>query len=825
MTFVPWRAALLLSLGAFIALSLTLAVSPPVALAQPPGPQPAPAVEPAPDDPPLPLFADMQVPPPAELLEKPRDWIVLKDQRVIVAMPIYPRPGTLDKIEAQLEAAKRVPLPREPKARRKQQEERAALEYLTVQLPDEPLLYRLHRDHVEQIIHYEDHMLQQASRLTDAGKFREAFELVFLVARRNASWPGLAEAEQRLLFAQGTDHLDQDRPEAALAAFEDLHVRNNQYPQLAEQLGRVADRLISAAEKEQDFRRARHFLERLTNLEPQHPVGTNWRTDFEGRAQGLLTAAERAAAGSRHDEAADAVARAAEIWPRLPTLRPAFERMLLRFQTLRVGVLRLPLDPSPTRQQGTDDAGNVLADAAERRHLRLTRSRLFEPGRTDRITRFRTDHFDLWEPTDLGRRIEFFLRPGRPTWDPRPVVTAADVVRELQERLDETGPRFDERLAGYVESATVVAPHQFEVRFRRVPLRPEPLLSIAVGVEAGDGSRLPAGAFRVHERTGDSLVYRRTRPEPNELKQYHVAEIVERRFDSHDQAVQALLRGEVDLLPRVQPWAVPALREDEGFVVRQETLPATHVVQFHPASPVATSRELRRALAYAIDRERILKETVLRGAPAEFGRVVSGPFPSRSFAYDGLVPPRRPNRTLAYTLAFSASKGMGGALPKLRMLCCPDPLARVAAARLVEEWKQIGLDVELLDAESATLADRWDLVYRTVRMSDPLTELWPFLTLDSQARVAGLAALPDWLRQEVIDLEYAADWKTAEERLRRVHRHLAAEAQLLPLWEVEEFQVARRTVNPAPDANQRPIATYDGIEQWIVEPWYPTDKP
>ncbi|MEX0716591.1 MAG: ABC transporter substrate-binding protein [Planctomycetaceae bacterium] len=789
--------------------------------------QPAPAA----DDPPLPVIGEMELPPPAKLLEAAFDWIVLKDERVIVALPVYPRPGTLAKLEEKSEALRKLPVPRDPGERRKLEDEIESLEYIIVQLPGEETLYRLKRELVENVIHYEDHLLQQAARLTEAKKFREAFELLFLLARRDPNWPGLPEAQQGLLFAQAADHFESDRHERALAVLEDLHGRNPEYPELSRQLGRVVEAIIAPAADEEDFRRARHFLERLTNVEPQHATAMKWRVEFEGRAQTLFDAALAASDAGRHAEAAAEVARAAEIWPRLTGLRPAFERMLRRFQTLRVGVLRLADDPIPTSPVATAPQperaarANILAGSPAARHAKLTTSRLFQPGRVDRITRFDTDHFELWEPTDLGRRVEFFLRQGRPAWDPQATLSAADVVRELQARLDERSPRFDERLAGFVESATLNGPHRFEVRFRRIPLRPEPLLSIPVAAEAEDGGHAPAGPFRSHAQRDDALVYRRARDEPEDLQRFHVAEIIERRYDSHDQAMQALLRGEVDALPAVQPWDVPVLRKDENLVVRQSSVPTTHVVQFHPDSAALKNGELRRALSFAIDRERILRSTVLRGAPAEFGRVVTAPFSTRSFAYDALVAPRQPDRTLAYTLAFSAGRRIEGGVPKLRLACVPDPLARAAAERLVEEWQRVGIEVELLDADTATVDDGWDLVYRTVRMTDPLTELWPFLTLDPQARIAGLSALPDWLRQEVIDLEYAADWKTAEDRLRRVHRHLAADATLIPLWEVEEYQVARRAVRRSPGASEQPFSPYDGIEQWIVDPSYPTDKP
>ena len=48
----------------------------------------------------LPKLADMQLPTAEQLLRDPhRDWIILKTEEVIVTEPVYPRPGTLEKMQ------------------------------------------------------------------------------------------------------------------------------------------------------------------------------------------------------------------------------------------------------------------------------------------------------------------------------------------------------------------------------------------------------------------------------------------------------------------------------------------------------------------------------------------------------------------------------------------------------------------------------------------------------------------------------------------------------------------------------------------------------
>ena len=83
-------------------------------------------------------------------------------------------------------------------------------------------------------------------------------------------------------------------------------------------------------------------------------------------------------------------------------------------------------------------------------------------------------------------------------------------------------------------------------------------------------------------------VYRRVLPEADDFTEYHVAEIVERRYDSPEQAVQGLFRGEISLLPDLPTWAVSLVRNDQRFFVINYALPTTHVLQFNPHSEAAS---------------------------------------------------------------------------------------------------------------------------------------------------------------------------------------------------------------------------------------------
>ncbi|GIT29375.1 MAG: hypothetical protein Ct9H300mP1_14210 [Planctomycetaceae bacterium] len=99
----------------------------------------------------------------------------------------------------------------------------------------------------------------------------------------------------------------------------------------------------------------------------------------------------------------------------------------------------------------------------------------------------------------------------------------------------------------------------------------------------------------------------------------------------------------------------------------------------------------------------------------------------------------------AISLATVAANRLGGQVPSLKMICSSEPIVRSAAARLVAAWKRVGITVQLVGSpagDDAVFPADWDLAYRTLPMTEPIVELWPFLTMQPAARVVGLMTCP-----------------------------------------------------------------------------------
>jgi len=777
---------------------------------------------------PPPKLEEMEFPSVEQLMKGPPvDWIVLKkEERVIAVQPVTPRPGTLEHIEARM----KKPAEHEPDDLRFDEEGneldaaglvrarriwRQSLPYLSVYLPLDPNdrynlaaddEYLLHERHIDRIIYFEDLMLQQIDRFLDKKQISEAYEMLVALRGRDPKWPGTPLREQRLLFEEAAVFLKKGQPEFALVNLELLHARAPGFTGLPNELGRVADQLMTTADQVGELRRVRHFLNRLKIQLPQHPIVLKWTETLSSRAAELVAAAETAEKAGQIEDALTKAETAAKTWPSTEGLSRVYNRLAMRYQRLRVGALLQP----------RDDVNVESWTAADARRMQLTQTRLFEPEQLDgEIVRYRSRFFTEWEPTGLGRRIRFQLRPHRQSWESQKVALAGTLINRFSELLNPAAADFDERFSANVSSVSLKSPFEFTLQLNAVPLRAEPLFTQTMN--------LP-GAFQLAERDEKSVTYRRTIPEPEDAEEFHTAEIIEIKYDSHEKAVQGLMRGEVSLLPHVPLRHVDRLAEDQSLSMRKYQLPVTHVIQFNLHSRPLRNRALRRAMAYALNKQKLLVDHILGSKESEKGRLTSAPFPSKSYAFDSSVAPMNYDIGLAAAMVIAARKELGDKLPELKLLCAPDAFSRDLAKQMIDSWSRAGLTVHLIsEADTAkTQNDSWDLVYRTVSMREPAVELWPFLTLQPTAKVSMLEHLPSWLRQELVELERAANWERTRELLYRLHRHLVAESHLIPLWEVDQYQVARKTIRGIPI---EPMTAYDRVEQWTIGPWYSRTEP
>lgn len=778
-------------------------------------------------DPPLPKIEEMKIPTVDDLLKKPAvDWIVLENDYVLVVEPIYPRPDTLGQLEAALQESYNWPKPKSKEEIEEQRKLRAAYNFLNLTLVDdkENPEYRIQRKNVKQVIHHEDLILKRIDELLKTNELKTAFEMLLVLDRRHRDWPGFEERQRRLLYQEATEKQKEKQFVNAMAFIEDLHARAPEYPGLSKLAGEVINVIMTQAVEEGAFRKAHFYLSRLASMFPRQSTVSKWRESFLKQSNTILDQAAENAKQNQYPQALQLVSQAATVWPANPRLRESLQQYYHRYPVTNVGVIDSALEETPL----------FLERSSTRRHRQLTEIPLFEVSRVNQTPQYQSRFFEQWEPTDLGRRADFVLRHSYASWEAHPMMMAGDITGYLSNKITPGNPLYDERFDSYVRSVSATGPFSFSIYFDRVPLRTEWLLSLPieapplwnqVSVDSEPGKETTkqsvSSRFVVAQQTPKQVSYVRAVPEPADLKEYNIAQINEIRYDDFEKSFQALLLGEVSVLAFLPAKLVSYFQEQDEFNVVRSEIPLSHVLQFNPESKPLQILELRRALAYAIDRRKILNESLLHETKMLNGRLITAPYYTGLQAYNQQVPQRDYNYPLAVALAVASQKKLGGKFPPLKMLCDPNPEAQDAARELIKAWARIGVNVTLIPntAGAAEQKDlKWDIVYRTVQMTEPVMELWPFLTLGKGAEIESLEFFPDWMRLKLIELDEATDWETATNLLKKLQEQLYSMAHIIPLWEVDQFHVFRTNIRGYAD---HPLNFYDNVEQWVTEPVYP----
>jgi ABC-type transport system substrate-binding protein len=833
----------------------------------------------------LPKLTELPIPEAEALLradadDKEFDWVIIKaaneaDRRVAVVNPIFPRPDTLAKQDAEykkLEASR----PQNAKERETRAARLKSLKKLIFTLPGDLTEYAVPVEQVDQIMYFEDLMLLRVDKLLEINDFRTAYELLLRVETEIPGWDKSTPRFERLLMVEAAERAQAGEIYAALAMLDEVFQRNSKNPELPDRMGAIVGPMIDAAVAAEDFRKTRYLIGRIQKLFPQHPLVQATSSRLLQSSTTLLEQATSEFAARKFASAAELARRAELVWPTEGNSRAAYTQYFARHQILRVGINEFngqSIHPAPLESR--------------ERLKEIVQASLFEPSSADELTYFRSGFFEIWDPADLGREVLFTLRETRPAWQSQQLFTAAAVADAIGHRIDPQNPLYDTRLASFVSEVAVRSPSQLRIRFSRVPLSIESLLRFPVtstarndvppadaatdaaatqtspatpNTASPDAPSAPSQPVVVSTRFVQTAAnaqesrWVRAIPEPDgfDAGKYHIAEIQERHFADRANMIQAFIRGDIDCIPHLLPWEIESFKASSHQVLPY-ALPMTHVIVFNPLSDRITNAQMRRALSFAVNRDGILRSTILRDPEARHGRPTSAAWHLASYATEPRQKPPAFNLRLAYALRFAAESQLKIAeltklteaaraqatkdkinfdsevfrkntkvdyikLPRLRFVVEPDPLSTAAAERIVTYWQKIGFEVDVIksDREGQPLADtEWDLCYRQLRMEEPLLELWPVLTNDPTLDMKRLQLFPDWMRQELVGLDYAASFVDAQEKLFRIHNHIAAQAFLIPLWEVDDYAVFRKNVFGLPP---KLMSTYHNVERWIIRP-------
>ena len=302
----------------------------------------------------------------------------------------------------------------------------------------------------------------------------------------------------------------------------------------------------------------------------------------------------------------------------------------------------------------------------------------------------------------------FHLRPGVRFQDGRPF-TSEDVRYTFESILKDEVPSF--RKGDLQAIAAIETPDPLTVVFRlREPFAPF-LANLGIGIlprgagpEVGSAP-IGTGPFRLsrYRRDQDLMFeafdgYYEGKPGCRRVRLKIVPGETSRQ--------QELLKGSVDLVVNdLTPDQVEALRKAGKLRVETSDSNSYHYLGFNLEDPILREARVRQAVAYAIDRDRII-QVLLHG----LARPATGLLPPDNWAYEPGVRtyPYDPARAAAL-LDAAGHRDPDGAGPrprfKLTYKTTTAELAREQASVFQEQLRSVGIEVEIRSFEWGTFYD------------------------------------------------------------------------------------------------------------------------
>jgi ABC-type transport system substrate-binding protein len=427
---------------------------------------------------------------------------------------------------------------------------------------------------------------------------------------------------------------------------------------------------------------------------------------------------------------------------------------------------------------------------------------------------------ELSRPKGKANQVALKLKDGLKWQEPSRSLSSQDVIRALFAAATPNTPEYDEPFAKVLAGVEVGTEGDVRVDFQHAQLRGEAWLQ----------RPLPGfGPYKIATTSPQLVSYLRqaTQFGGEAAAGVQPSEIIERTYPDSAAAIQALRRGEINMVDRISPWDLPRISSGDEFTVEPYALPRVSVLVPNPHRPLLANRTLRRALLFAIDRESILRHGLLTEQTIAGCEVVSGPFPKpaskedpRGGGYNAEVEVRPYDPAVASVLVAvalqEASSSSVPPAPTITLAFPAEPMARIACESIARQLELAGLQVKLQEIPAGQIAgDSYDLLYQELVMQEPIVDAWRLLGpggMTGQCSAAMLLALRS--------LEVAKDLKQATLRLEQVHRVAAAELPVIPLWQLVNHFAYHKSVKGVP---QRPYHLYQGIQQWQVELRVPSE--
>ncbi len=676
--------------------------------------------------------------------------------------------------------------------------------------------YEVAWKNIEQIWLYEQMILTRAKQLVQDRNFGEAFEHLNFLILNYPQTAGLSSLRQDFLIQSASELLNQQRLPHALAVLEELQrtFPNFQRDRVRTLITDVSSQLVQSYFEKKDLATAKSMIERLAKDYPNDPlpVVEQWRGKFLAMATEYRDRAIEYRERKEFLPARREAKKMLEIEPEIKGGKELLRELIRDFPIARVGVF----------QQSDHPDTAALANWPAFRSGQLISKPLFEFRSTGpEGGQYR---FSLGSFQQSDDRLELDLSIQNPGIGGVP--NSLELSQSFLQRATIGNPKYVPGWAAILDSVSVTGPERMKLRFRRPHVLPQAFLQWPIE-SATRGGVPPGVAYGFKADEGNVRRFEWVASQP--AADFQPLEVQEVLYQDPNEAINDLLRGEIEVIDRLFPADARRLRAatvSRTITIENYALPTVHMLVPRRSNVYLDDREFRRALLYAINREAILKGEILGGVETAQSQVISGPFPRGAnesdpiaYAYNTSVENLAYDPRLAKVLMLITKSKLKmmyekrnepvPTLPKLTLGVPNYEAARVAGQAIVEQWKLIDVPAELVILDKIPGPKEEspvDIVYLTASVWEPATDAERLFGIGAPAQTNN-----QFIVQVLGQLSAARNWREVRQSCQDLHALVAAHLPVLPLWQIGESFAFR---NELDGVSQKPLGLYQDIQKW-----------
>lgn len=674
--------------------------------------------------------------------------------------------------------------------------------------------YEISWKYIDKILFYEQRIYDEAQDKMAKKDFIGAFQNLSFLMKEFPEMPNLEGLRQQFIFQSASDRYLKKGLRQTLSAMEELKATapDFQTDRVTTAISTVADQLITEYQENGNLGSAQTLLYRIKDrYGATLPVVEKWENKLEAMALKKKQEAERYVESGNYRMAWKAAVQALAIFPDLQEVLDLMEEINRTYPMIRVGVMQ--------RSGNLDPA--ALVDWPARRAGALVSRPLFRYLKTGNAGGSYGFALGTYRASDDRKQLLLTLSESIQT-----AITPGALAQQLVQRADPEHRDYDPSFAAIFESVEVKGRRQVQVNLRRPNVLPHALMQWLLPNDPQDPSALP-GDYRLAAADKQEASFK-LRPELLGEQNKQPVEIVEMFYADPKEAVNDLLRGDIDVLDQLYPADAQRLSTDRRLKVGRYALPTSHMLIPISDHPFLKETSFRRALLCATDRQSMLTGELLNSENTDDGRLISGPFPigrdendPLAYAYNEKVKETQYNPPLARLLVLKTQDDLTRAAAKKRepipeykklIVGCPDfEFARVATQAMIQQWKPIGIEAEMvmLTPDQISKDAPCDLIYVVTTMWEPATDIERLLGGN------GIARTDDpYLIQGLELLRESRNWREIRTALRNMHQLVDYHLPVLPLWQVADRYAVTRKVEGIEDNT---VSLYQNVDEWRVK--------